>query len=86
MLKNRCKASLRQHSKAKALNRQRRWPIKAAELSLWVVAGASRQLPFFIRTQTQSVISRVSVAIEVGGRQKGRCVGVIDETGSEILK
>jgi len=34
MLKNRCKASLRQHSKAKALNPQRRWLIKAAERSL----------------------------------------------------
>src|SRR5882672_4963207 len=37
MLKNRCKGNLRQHSKAKALNRLRRWPIKTAERSLTVV-------------------------------------------------
>jgi hypothetical protein len=34
MLKNRCKGNLRQHSKAKALNHQRRWQIKTAERSL----------------------------------------------------
>jgi hypothetical protein len=46
MLKSRCKASLRQHSRAKALNRQRRWPIKTADARYRKFAGASRRLPF----------------------------------------
>jgi hypothetical protein len=34
----------------------------------------------------KSVISRVSVAIEVGDGRRARRVVVIDETGSEILE
>jgi hypothetical protein len=41
---------------------------------------------FLHQNEPESVISRVSVAIEVGDGHKGRCVVVIDETGSEILQ
>ncbi len=42
MLKNRCRGSLRQRNKAKALNLQRRWPIKAAK-ARYPNAGVNRR-------------------------------------------
>jgi hypothetical protein len=62
MLKNRCEASPPQHSNAKALNRQRRWPIKIAECCDRELPAQSRRLPFVIgmHTPTYSVISRVN--------------------------
>jgi hypothetical protein len=50
MLRNRCKGNRRQPNKAKALNHQRRWPIKAAERSLSEGSPAQAgDYPFFIK-------------------------------------
>jgi hypothetical protein len=58
MLKSKCKASLRQHSKAKVLNLQRRWPIKTAEHSRWEFAGAERVADAFDRLRPLRAATR----------------------------
>jgi hypothetical protein len=71
MLKNKCKGNLRQHSKAKALNHQRRWPIKAAERSLTVVRRRKPAATFFIRI-TQRKAYSVASSSAPGARNTSR--------------